>query len=131
VKKGVPERVPLSRLAYEALTTGAKDGKCFSWHSQMAFQQCYARVFKKAGVENLHFHDLRHWFASTLDGLVHPNTRKRLTGHALDAMTERYVHMTPEIARQCREAVTKLEQHWKDEIGLTLAETPRLYVVGE
>lgn len=52
---------------------------------------------KRAGIENVHFHDLRHTFASHLvmSG-VDIRTVQELLGHATLNMTMRYAHLAPE-----------------------------------
>ena len=56
----------------------------------------FATVIKKAKLENVRFHDLRHTFASYLvmNG-VDLATVAVLLGHSTTTMTERYSHLSP------------------------------------
>ena len=58
------------------------------------------RVFgpavERAGIENFHWHDLRHTFASRLVMAgVDLTTVKELVGHETITMTQRYAHLSP------------------------------------
>jgi site-specific recombinase XerD len=75
-------------LVFPSPSTGKKMGDCrTSWES----------VVKKAGLEDFHWHDMRHDFASHLvmNG-VDLNTVRELMGHATLTMTLRYAHLAPE-----------------------------------
>jgi len=53
-------------------------------------------TLKRAGLEGLHFHDLRHTFGSRLAMAGAPIfTIQKLMGHKVLAMTMRYAHLTP------------------------------------
>ncbi len=72
-----PDGSPLSRHGF--ITSG------FEW------------ACKRARIENLRFHDLRHAFVSDcLMASIPIVTVARYTGHATTTMTERYGHLTPE-----------------------------------
>ena len=65
-------------------------------------------VRKRANLEDLHWHDLRHTFASRLImAWVDLRTVQELIGHKMITMTLRYSHLSP--TRQ-REAVQRLLQ---------------------
>lgn len=56
----------------------------------------FATALKKAGIQDFHFHDLRHTFASQLVMAgVDITTIKELLGHKSLAMTMRYAHLAP------------------------------------
>jgi len=60
---------------------------------QIAFQE----ALKRSGIEDFHFHDLRHTFASNLvmqEG-VELNDIRELLGHKKMDMTLRYAHLSP------------------------------------
>lgn len=61
-----------------------------------------------AGLENFHWHDLRHTFASRLvmSG-VDLRTVQELLGHRTLTMTQRYAHLAPS---HVRDAVTRLDE---------------------
>jgi site-specific recombinase XerD len=65
-------------------------------------------ALKKAGIEDLHWHDLRHTFASRLIMAgVDLRTVQELMGHKTITMTLRYSHLSP---THQREAVQRLSQ---------------------
>jgi integrase len=61
-----------------------------------SLQHSFERARKKSGIEDFHFHDLRHCFASNLVMAgVDIMTVKELLGHKTLAMTLRYSHLSP------------------------------------
>ena len=69
---------------------------------QQGFNQARAAV----GMEHVHFHDLRHSFASLLVGAGVPlYTASLLLGHASTRTTQRYAHLADE---HLREAIKKI-----------------------
>lgn len=59
---------------------------------------------RRAGIEDLHFHDLRHCFASALVMRGAPMLAvKDLLGHASLSQTQRYSHLSPESLRSAAE----------------------------
>jgi integrase len=64
-------------------------------------------ALKRAGIENFHFHDLRHTFASRfMMGGGDLYSLSKLMGHKSLAMTMRYAHLSPghlraEVERLC------------------------------
>lgn len=60
------------------------------------FSKAFQLAVKKAGIEDIRFHDLRHIFASYLimDG-VDLKTVQELLGHKTIRMTLRYTHLSP------------------------------------
>lgn len=79
------------------------------------FERCYPKrefqqVCKKAGIEDFHFHDLRHTFASHLVMRgVDIKTVQELLGHKKIEMTLRYSHLAES---HKAEAVRKLDTIW-------------------
>ena len=68
----------------------------------------YTSAVKEAGIENLHFHDLRHTFASRLVMAgVDIRTVQELMGHKTISMTLRYAHLAP---GHKRSAISVLDQ---------------------
>jgi integrase len=78
-------------------------------------QRAFTHSLKAAGIENFHFHDLRHTFASSLRQKgVDLHTISKLLGHSDLRMTKRYAHLNVDSLRR---AVSVLE----DETGYILA----------
>jgi hypothetical protein len=99
--KGNPELVPLNRWAREALSQPLR------WTDIEAFKKAWATACEKAKIVDLHFHDLRHLFATALEDLdVQDRLISILMGHAVGSITGRYIRKN---LRRLREAVTKLE----------------------
>jgi integrase len=94
-KNGTPRAVPLSSKALEALAVlpARIDGKVFEFKED-AYTHSFIKVCKKAGIEDLHLHDLRHEATSRLfeKGLDVMQV-KSITGHKSLQMLSRYTHL--------------------------------------
>ncbi len=67
--KGVPNSVPLNTLALESLRGDVPriGGRFFGqWKDGNSFKHRWDGTYEREGVHDLHFHDLRHTFASWL-----------------------------------------------------------------
>lgn len=122
--KGTPPRIPLNASALWALhdpVPSVTDGRVFRrWNDIRAFKKYWARVCSLAKIQDLHFHDLRHTFATRLQGLgADYEVRQALLGHRMPGMTASYSHGGPEWDRKVREAVTKLDSAFKMSYGLS------------
>ncbi len=97
--KGLKSRyVPLNTEATTILTRWRKQtsgvGRVFAVRS---IKKSWAALMTAAKIANLHFHDLRHSFASRLAMAgVDLNTVRELLGHADMKMTLRYAHLAAE-----------------------------------
>jgi len=88
--------------------TNAATGKQF-----VDIKRAFLGACKRAGIENLRFHDLRHTFASRLvENGVDIITVKTLLGHSSVRITERYLHTQGE---QKKKAVETLLEGKKSE----------------
>jgi integrase len=97
-KNGEPRTVPLSKLALSALpTTGnhAADERVFPL-SANAVRLAWERLKRRAGINDLHFHDLRHEAISRFFelGLSIPEVAL-ISGHRDFKMLFRYTHLRP------------------------------------
>jgi integrase len=73
-------------------------------------QHGFRKAFGRAGITDLHFHDLRHTFASQwmmAGGELY--ALKDILGHKTIAMTQRYAHLSPAYKRAM---VDRMEQIW-------------------
>ena len=106
------------RCLHSAFVFCDKEGKPYSpFKVSVAFK----RASRKAGIENLRFHDLRHDFASNLvQAGIDIYTVKELLGHKDLRMTVRYCHLASE---NLREAIKVLD---KRESGYSLVTVPLL-----
>jgi integrase len=120
--KQTPREIPLTPAAYEALRSDIAhvDGRIFRRWSAGAFGTFWRRLSRDAKVADLHFHDLRHTFATWLQNLGVPlEVRATLLGHRLrgagadqlggDAMTVQYSLGGHGWNQQLRHAVTLLQ----------------------
>jgi site-specific recombinase XerD len=76
-----------------------------------AIRNSFKDACKRAGISDLHFHDLRHsyashWVMSGGDLYV----LKNILGHKSIVMTQRYAHLYPEFKRA---AVNRMDNIWK------------------
>jgi integrase len=122
--KGTPTRIPLNASALWALCDplpSLSDGRVFRrWDHVRAFKKYWARVCVLAKIQDLHFHDLRHTFATRLQGLgVDYESRQALLGHRMPGMTASYSHGGPAWDHKLREAVTLLDKAFKMSYGLS------------
>jgi integrase len=108
--KGVPKVVPLNRLALDALHGNGPPigGRFFAqWKDANSFKHRWLSTCERAGVQDLHFHDLRHTFATWLmQAGVDYVVIEKLLGHRLPGTGELYLH---DWDGRLREAVNRLE----------------------
>jgi integrase len=111
--KGTPRELPLNLIAYKAVQPDVApiEGPIFHQWSADAFGHQWHRACKSASVQDLHFHDLRHTFATRLQNVgVSLEVRSALLGHSTKAvMTSQYSHGGHGWNLKLREAVTLLE----------------------
>jgi len=97
-KTGVPRTIPLSNRAAEILTSrlmvdGQEEDRIFPITAN-AFRLAWDRVKNRAGIKDLHFHDLRHEAISRLFeqglGVAHVAA---ISGHKDFRMLARYTHL--------------------------------------
>jgi integrase len=108
-KNGDARTVPLSLRAVAILTALPKtaDGPVFPISSQ-ALDSAWARAKLRAGVGDLHFHDLRHEGTSRYALSVGKNLLKlqRITGHKTLQMLTRYTHLNVDDILQDMDAMS-------------------------
>ena len=105
-KTGERRSIPLTKRALEVLMMRKTKRNVVSIKGDFVFTHppgqkinihtlrwAFERAVKKAGLEDLRFHDLRHTFASRLaQSGVDPYTIQRLMGHKSFTTTQRYAH---------------------------------------
>lgn len=98
-KNGTARTVPLSRVAVEVLEglPRSLDGRVFPTTYNAICKMAFPRACKRAGIEGLHFHDLRHEATSRLfEKGFHPMEVSSITGHKTLQMLKRYTHLRAE-----------------------------------
>lgn len=98
-KEGNHQTVPLLPAAWalvESFVSGRKTGRVFPYQAS-SVSTAFTRACTKLGIDDLHFHDLRHKATSDLfrAGLSIPQVAL-LTGHKTWAQLKRYTHTKPE-----------------------------------
>jgi len=124
--KGVPKIVPLNDLACDAFFGGISriGGRFFGhWKDANSFKHSWARTCERAGVHNLHFHDLRHTFATWLTQCgIDYAVIQTLKGEPLPGSAKYYIHNWDS---RLREAVCRLESFTRSMLrGEKTAEVP-------
>jgi integrase len=101
-KNGEKRSIPMSNTLCQALRAiKVRDisGRVFPIAIR-SLRVAFEKALKKAKIENFHFHDLRHTFATRLvQNGVDLYKVKELLGHKTLAMTTRYAHHYPESLR--------------------------------
>jgi integrase len=101
-KNGTARVVPLSKKAVAVLAELPRrgDGPVFPI-SHMTMHNCFRDACKRASINNLHFHDLRHTATSRLAEKL-PNVIElaSVTGHQTIQMLKRYYHPNAEALAQ-------------------------------
>lgn len=97
-KNGTPRTVPISSKAVEILASIPRsiDGRVFPVNIA-AMEAAFLRGVRRAGLQGLHFHDLRHTATTRIAKKI-PNVIElsAITGHSNLAMLKRYYHITAE-----------------------------------
>lgn len=78
------------------------------------FTRIFYRIAKKAGLEGVNFHALRHTYATRLLELnEHPKVVQELLGHSSISITlDTYSHVIPEIKKSAANKLNKLFKHY-------------------
>ncbi|MCK9296192.1 MAG: site-specific integrase [Desulfobulbaceae bacterium] len=101
-KNGESRCVPLSTRAVEALRHRPRsisdDRVFFEWNGAWSFESAWRRALKRANIEDLRFHDLRHEATSRFFemGIFNPMEVSAITGHKDLKMLKRYTHLRAE-----------------------------------
>lgn len=105
-KSGKRREVPMRQAVYDTLSAipGPREGRVWPGGS---IRTSFENAMETAKVEDFHFHDLRHTFASryVMRGGSLP-ALQQILGHATLAMTMRYSHLSP---KHLREEMAKTE----------------------
>jgi integrase len=96
-KNGYPRTIPLTETACEVLGSAISDEDRIFPPSANAFRLAWQRLTKRAGIEDLHFHDLRHEAISRFfeKGLSIPEAAL-ISGHRDVRQLFRYTHLRAE-----------------------------------
>jgi len=97
-KNGEVREVPLSAIAVKILSGLARTGDTRVFPiDQNVLKMRFRRAVKRAGIQDLTFHDLRHIATSRLAKVYgNPLDLKRVTGHKDLKSLDRYYHTTAE-----------------------------------
>jgi len=113
-KSGYIRRIPMNTKLTETLGGAKKVSKgdyVFSRNGKpyKSFRSAWDHTLKKAGIEDLTFHSLRHTFGTRLGMAgVDVKTIQELMGHRDIKMTMRYSHPTPEHKRNAVELLNQV-----------------------
>lgn len=108
-KNGEKRGIPMSQTVFLCLKNWGRvvdiSGRVFPF-AVRSLRAAFEKTLEKAGIENFHFHDLRHTFATRLvQKGVDLYKVKELLGHKTINMTMRYAHHYPESLRSSVEVL--------------------------
>lgn len=96
--KPIPVPLPATALAVLRALPGARQGFVFTWRGEPlgSPKTAWRKAVKRAGLDGLRWHDLRHTWASwhAMNGTP-LDVLQRLGGWETRAMVERYSHLAP------------------------------------
>lgn len=129
-KKGNPSLLPLNQPGYEALRAGweheSKSRIFKEWGTAGVLSKAWARAAAEAECGDLHFHDLRRWFSSSLEDIgaeegeeaVHREVVKHLLGHQpTDVLEKHYLVRSRGWEKKLRKAVDQLAIRYQAFVG--------------
>ena len=96
-KNGTSRKVPLSSVALASIEAAPKQGvdpRIFPV-SASVLKNYWLRAMAAAGIEDFHFHDLRHEATSRMARKLPMHDLMKVTGHKTAAMLARYYHPVP------------------------------------
>jgi len=117
--KGNPLKIPLNQNALRALFPDVSmmpRGRIFArWSTSRIFRTMWDKTLVRTGIDDLHFNDLRHTFATRLQNEgVDWEVRQFLLGHTMHGETATYSHGGKGWEAKVREAVKRLERYEVD-----------------
>ncbi|HVN94954.1 MAG TPA: site-specific integrase [Syntrophorhabdaceae bacterium] len=119
-KNGAKRSVPMTNTLCETLKNvqvRGISGRVFPIAIR-SLRVAFGKTLKKAAIENFHFHDLRHTFATRLvQNGVDLYKVKELLGHKTLAMTTRYAHHYPESLRTSVEVLDNCYKFATSQVG--------------
>ena len=117
-KNKEPRTIPINKTVFEMLKDKIKvksiSGLVFPSPTHTRFHgtsidHAFKKAVKKARIEDFHFHDLRHTFATrVVQSGKDLYQIQKLLGHKSPAMTQRYAHHSPESLRDAVEILDKI-----------------------
>jgi integrase len=141
-KKGNPTLLPLNRSAYAALSAtepSSNDERVFSeWADKHALGKAWSRATDAVEVKDLRFHDLRRWFASSMEDLgegdneeaVPREVVKYLLGHQpADTLERHYLVRSKGWSKKLRRAVEQLADRYDSVTAEGLAARKKVSVI--
>jgi integrase len=113
-KNGQQRTIPMSDMLYDtlkAMKVRSIGGGLFPV-SASSLRAAFSGAVAKAGIEDFHFHDLRHTFATRLiQNGADPYSVQLLLGHKSFAMTRRYAHHNIESLRRALGALNGCDKN--------------------
>lgn len=109
-KSGRPREIPMNGIVVRMFSSMTRKGDVI--FPIDGFRRSWTKAVKTAGVEDLHFHDLRHECASQLvmSG-ADLKTVQEILGHSSLIMTQRYAHLNDEHKRKAMERLVDVQKN--------------------